>query len=128
MVLLLQRALVSRSLAMDELGGREDLCDSDHRSIIPYVHGRMVLYYSSLISSIYVSLSLSFFSDSLKWCLLEPFIAQSRTITTSFKARQVASGQVKLYAVRPHRSGVANDVFNGVGTPDLIVCLTALSQ
>jgi hypothetical protein len=58
----------------------------------------------------------------------EPFIAQGRAVTTSLKARSVASGQVKPYAVGRHRPGVANDVFNGVGTPGLIVCLTALGQ
>jgi hypothetical protein len=47
-VLLLERALVSWSLAMDERDGHGDLRDSDHRSVIPYVHGRTGLYYSSL--------------------------------------------------------------------------------
>jgi hypothetical protein len=47
-VLLLERDLVSWSLAMDEHGEHEDLCGSGHRSIIPYVHGRMKLYCSSL--------------------------------------------------------------------------------
>jgi hypothetical protein len=47
-VLLLERDLVSWSLAMDEHGEHEDLCGSDRRSIIPYVHGRMKLYCSSL--------------------------------------------------------------------------------
>jgi hypothetical protein len=47
-ILLLEGALVSWSLAMDERGGHEDLCGSGHRSIIPYVHGRTGLYCSSL--------------------------------------------------------------------------------
>jgi hypothetical protein len=48
MVLLLEGALVSWSLAMDECGGHEDLRDSGRRSVIPYVHGRTELYCSSL--------------------------------------------------------------------------------
>jgi hypothetical protein len=47
-VLLLERAFVSWSLAMDEHGEHEDFCGSGHRSIIPYAHGRMELYCSSL--------------------------------------------------------------------------------
>jgi hypothetical protein len=40
----------------------------------------------------------------------------------------VALRQVKLYAVGPHRPGVANDVFNGMGTLGLVAYLTALDQ
>jgi hypothetical protein len=47
-VLLLERALVAWSLAMDEYGEYEDLCGLGHRSVISYVHGRKKLYYSSL--------------------------------------------------------------------------------
>jgi hypothetical protein len=43
--------------------------------------------------------SLSLFPTSVKWRLLEPFIAQGRAITMSPEARQVASGQVKPYAI-----------------------------
>jgi hypothetical protein len=39
-VLLLERVLVTWSLAMDEHGGHEDLRGSSRRSVIPYVHGR----------------------------------------------------------------------------------------
>jgi hypothetical protein len=48
MVLLLEGALVSWSLAMDERGGHEDLRGSGRWSVIPYVHGRIELYCSSL--------------------------------------------------------------------------------
>jgi hypothetical protein len=48
MVLLLERDLVSWSLAIDEYGGHEDLCGLGRCSIIPYVHGRTELYCSSL--------------------------------------------------------------------------------
>jgi hypothetical protein len=41
----LERALVSWSSAIDE---HEDLRSSGHRSIIPYIHGRMELYCPSL--------------------------------------------------------------------------------
>jgi hypothetical protein len=47
-ILLLDRVLVSWSLAMDERGGYEDLCGSDRRSVIPYVYRRTELYCSSL--------------------------------------------------------------------------------
>jgi hypothetical protein len=47
-VLLLEGVLVCWSLAMDERGGHEDLRGSGHRSVIPYAHGRIVLYCSSL--------------------------------------------------------------------------------
>jgi hypothetical protein len=46
--LLLEGALVSWSLAMDERGGHKDLRGSDRRSVIPYVHRRTELYCSSL--------------------------------------------------------------------------------
>jgi hypothetical protein len=75
-----------------------------------------------------VSLSLFLFFDPWKWRLPEPFTAQGRAVTTSPKARQVASGQIKPYAVGHHQAGVANDVFKGVGTPGLVVCLTAHRQ
>ncbi len=39
-VLLLEVDLVSWSLAIDECGGYENLRGLDHRSVIPYVHGR----------------------------------------------------------------------------------------
>jgi hypothetical protein len=48
MVLLLEGDLVSWSLAMDDHGGHKDLRGSDRQSVIPYVHGRRELYYSSL--------------------------------------------------------------------------------
>jgi hypothetical protein len=47
-VLLLERVLVSWSLAMDERGGHGDLCGSDRLSAIPYIHGRTELYYLSI--------------------------------------------------------------------------------
>jgi hypothetical protein len=47
-VLLLERVLVSWSSVIDEHGEQEDLRGSGHRSVIPYIHGRMELYCSSL--------------------------------------------------------------------------------
>jgi hypothetical protein len=49
-VLLLERVLVSCSLAMDERGGHEDLHGLGWRSVIPYVHGEtgVVLLKSAL--------------------------------------------------------------------------------
>jgi hypothetical protein len=83
-VLLLERALISWSLAMDERGGHEDLCGSGRRSVIPYVHGRTELYCSSLpcLSLPFSSAALTdLFSTPLKRRLPEPFIAQSRAVT-----------------------------------------------
>jgi hypothetical protein len=48
MILLLERASVSLSLAMDEHGEHKDLCHSNHRSVISYVYRRMELYCSCL--------------------------------------------------------------------------------
>jgi hypothetical protein len=69
-VLLLERDLVSWSLAMDERGGHEDLCDSGHRSVILYVHGRarVVLLKPALLGP-------AFLSAPVKMLLPEPFIA-----------------------------------------------------
>jgi hypothetical protein len=47
-VLLLEEVLVSWSLAMNERGAHKDLYGSNHRSVIPYIHGRTELYCSSL--------------------------------------------------------------------------------
>jgi hypothetical protein len=47
-VLLLERVLVSWSLAMDERGGYKDLRGLGRRSVIPYIHRRTGLYCSSL--------------------------------------------------------------------------------
>jgi hypothetical protein len=48
MVLLLEGALVSWSLAMNEGDGHEDLRGSGHQSVIPYIHRRTELYCSRL--------------------------------------------------------------------------------
>jgi hypothetical protein len=72
--------------------------------------------------------SLSLFFTPRKWHLPESFIAQRRIVTMSLKAWQVTSGQIKPYALGYHRSGVATNVFNCVGTPGLVACLTALGQ
>jgi hypothetical protein len=96
-VLLWGKTLASWLLVMDERGGHQDLCGSGHRSVIPYEHGRIELYCTSL-----PCLSLFFFlTDSLipmKWRQPETFISQGWVVTMSPKARQVASGQVKPYA------------------------------
>jgi hypothetical protein len=44
MVLLLEGALVSCSLALGERGGHDDLRGLGRLSVIPYVHGRTELY------------------------------------------------------------------------------------
>jgi hypothetical protein len=92
-VLLLERDLVSWSLAMDERGGHKDLRGSDCRSVIPYVYGRTELYCSSMYEpkSAYLSASLDrpIFLTHVKRCLPGPFIAQGRIVTMRPGARQV---------------------------------------
>jgi hypothetical protein len=44
----------------------------------------------------------------------------------SLKARQVASGQVKPYAVGHHRPGIANDVLHGVSSVETSYLITLL--
>jgi hypothetical protein len=77
-VLLLERVLVSWSLAMDERGKHQNLRGSGHRSVIPYVNGRTELYCSSLQ-------------------LPEHFIAQGRAVTLRPRARQVAPRWLKSH-------------------------------
>jgi hypothetical protein len=91
-VLLLEGALISSSLAMDERSGHEDLRGLRRWSVIPYVNGRMKLYCSSL-----PFLSLPFLFAPEKWRLPEPFIAQGRAVTISPEARQVAPRWLKPY-------------------------------
>jgi hypothetical protein len=68
-VLLLEEALVSWSLAMDERDGHKDLYGSVRRSVIPYVHERTELYCSSMYEPEH------FFPTPVKRCLPGPFIA-----------------------------------------------------
>jgi hypothetical protein len=70
-VLLWGRALASWLLAIAEHNGHQGLRASGRRSIIPYVHGRTVLYCSSLYEP-----ELSFFSTPRKWRPPKPFIPQ----------------------------------------------------
>jgi hypothetical protein len=52
MVHLLERAYVSQMfLAMEEHSGDEDLRGSGHRSVIPYVHGRIGVLYCCELNS-----------------------------------------------------------------------------
>jgi hypothetical protein len=79
-VLLLERNLVSWSLAMDERGGHEDLRGSGHRGVIPHIHGRTELYCLSLASPEPAYLSANLFLTPVKRRLPEPFIAQGRIV------------------------------------------------
>jgi hypothetical protein len=90
-VLLLDEALVSWSLAMDEYDGHEDLRGSGRWSVIPYVHRRTELYCSSLYEPE------PFFPTPLKRCLPDPFIAQGRVVTMRPGTRQVAPRWLKPY-------------------------------
>jgi hypothetical protein len=75
MVLLWGRPLASWLLALGEHDGHEDLHGSGRWSVIPYIHGRMELYYSSL-----PCLSLPFRPTFWKWHLPGSFIAQGQVI------------------------------------------------
>jgi hypothetical protein len=89
---LLERALISWLLSIDERGGHKDLRGSDCRSIIPYVHGRTELYFSSL--SIYF-LALT---DPREEASVRVFyIAQGRVVTLRPGARQVVPRWLKSY-------------------------------
>jgi hypothetical protein len=91
-VLLLERALVSWSSAIDERSELKDLIGSDRRSVISYIHGRMLLYCSSL------ALPKPFlFSDLSIYRLPDSFIAQSRVVTLRPMAQQVAMRWLKPY-------------------------------
>jgi hypothetical protein len=126
MVLLLGRTLISWSLAIDERGGHEDLRGSGHRSIIRYVHGRIVLYCSSL----------PFLCEPETFSRIDPAeVAFARAFYNSWSGNYnesrgptdgLGAGQT-LYC-RAQRLGVVNDVFNGVGMHGLIACHPALDQ
>jgi hypothetical protein len=90
-VLLLEGALISWSLAMVEHGGHKDLCGSGRWSVIPYVHRRTELYCSSLYEPE------PFFPTPMKRCLPNPFIAQGRVVIMRPVAQQVASRWLKPY-------------------------------
>jgi hypothetical protein len=90
MVLLLERALVSWSLAMDERGGHKDLRVSGRRSVISYE--RTELYCSRM----YEHEPFLFF-DPVKWRMSEPFIAQGRVITLRPGTQQVVPRWLKPY-------------------------------
>jgi hypothetical protein len=105
MILLLEGTLVSWSLVMDERDGYEDLRGSDRRSVMPYVHGRMELYCSSLP---YL-------------CELEPFSSLDRPLSPPISG--LGAGQTPC--CRAQRLGVANDVLYGASNVDSS-CLIAL--
>jgi hypothetical protein len=101
-ILLMEGALVSWSLAIDEYGGHEDLCGSGRRSVIPYVHGRTGLYCSSLPCLCepepYLFPAVGR-PTPVKWRLPDPFIAQGRAVTFRPGARQVALRWLKPYTI-----------------------------
>jgi hypothetical protein len=100
-VLLLERALVSWSVAMDERGGHEDLRGSGRRNVISYVHGRTELYCSNLSClglPICPPLNRPICRPiPVKRRMSEPFIAQGWTVRLRPGARQVASRWLKPY-------------------------------
>jgi hypothetical protein len=127
-VLLLEGAVVSWSLAIDERGGHKDLRGSGHRNGIPYVHRRTELYCSSLpyLSMPFFPLVLTdLFSTPVKRCLPGPFIAQGRIVIMRLGARQVAPRWLKPYTAS-RALGVANDVLHDVSSVESSCLLTLL--
>jgi hypothetical protein len=74
-VLLWGRPLASWLLAIDEHSGLEGLHGLGRRSVIHYVHGRTMLYCSSLYEP-----KPFLFSTPQKWRPPEPFIAQGQVV------------------------------------------------
>jgi hypothetical protein len=101
MIFLLERALVSWSLAMDEHGGHEDLRCSNRQSVISYVHGRtgVVLLKHVLSEPAFSSAGLDrpIFLTPVKRCLLDHFIAQGRVVTMRPMTRHVVPRWLKPY-------------------------------
>jgi hypothetical protein len=134
-VLLLRRALVSWSLAIDEHIGYKDLCSSGRQSVIPYVYGRTGLYCSSLPC---LCESEPFFSDpdrstdrSINLCEVAPAQAFYSSRSGSYNESRGPIGGLgagQTVCCRSPRQGVANDVFNDVGMPGLVAYHPALGQ
>jgi hypothetical protein len=89
---LLKRVLVSWLLSIDEHGGHKDLCDLGCQSIIPYVHGRTELYFTSL--PIYF---LALTDPREEVSARAFYIAQGRVVTLRPGAREVAPRWLKSY-------------------------------
>jgi hypothetical protein len=63
-----------------------------------------------------------------KWRPSEPLIAQDRVVYNDLPRPDMwLRGRCTLHC-RAHRLGVANDVFNGVGTPGLVACHPAFDH
>jgi hypothetical protein len=68
------------------------------------------------------------FSTPWKWRLPGPFIARGRVVTMSPQGPTGGPGVGEPYTVGHQRLGIANDVFNGVGTPGLVACHPTFSH
>jgi hypothetical protein len=123
-VLLRGRPLASWLLALGSHSGHSDLCGSGRLSIIPYVHGRTELYCAQAC----LAWAFSFFLTPWKWRPPEPFIAQGRVVYNEPpRPDRWPRGRCNLHC-RAQRLGVANDVFNDVGTLGLVACHPAFSH
>jgi hypothetical protein len=122
-VLLWGRPLASWLLAIDEHSGLKDLHGSDCQSVIPYVYGRTKWYCSSMYEP-----EPFLFLTPRKWRPPEPFIAQGWVVYNEPpRLDRWPRGRLTLH-YRAQRLGVANDVFNGVGTPGLVACHPAFGH
>jgi hypothetical protein len=118
-VLLLEGALFSWPLAMDERGGYEDLRGSGRRSVIHTSIGEL-----SCIARACLSVRKSVF-DPVKRCLPGSFIGQSQIVTMRPEARQVVPRWLKPYTTfRALR--IANDVLHEVSSVESSCLLTLL--
>jgi hypothetical protein len=85
---------------MEGHDGHEDLRGSGCRSVIPYVYESVLYCCVCAVQAVsWTCVELRLRELVWYWRLAGPFIAQGWTITMRPKARQVAPGQVKPYAV-----------------------------
>jgi hypothetical protein len=76
-----------------------------------------------------VSLTLSSFSDPREVASIRAFYSSRSGSYNEFQGSTAGLGAGKtLYCRASHRSGVANNVFNDVGTSGLVACLTTHGQ
>jgi hypothetical protein len=118
-VLLLEGALISWLLAMDERGGNQDLYGLDRQSVIPYIHKRTGLYCSSM-----PCLSLIFFGP---WEVVpaRAFYSSRSGSYNGSRGPTGGLGEGQTLCCRTQRLGVANDILYGVSSVELS-CLIAL--
>jgi hypothetical protein len=129
-VLLLEGALVSWSLGIDERDRHKDLRGSDHRSVIPYIHRRTGLYCSNLpyLCELEPYLFLTDGPLPVKLLPVRAFYSSRLGNYNEFRGPIGGLGVGQTLCCRVKRVGIANDVFNGVDMPGTVTCHPALGQ